>query len=226
MRNCERKEARRQGTTGVKGQKSENDLRRSKELRGAPAPGANAGLARSMQRRHGYADPKSRSEVFNPHKEEATSSFCIDPARPAQGLEEISKDHHQNPPERVFHSGPLAPGVGSVGMIFARKNNDSSILATRNDLSTLSGLVASRALSSLESRDNLISSNVEDANQDGHGHKDRMIHFSGPILVPSNNIEQVLKEHDRRIQEAARRIRHEKARAVRIQPQDMHLTSH
>ncbi|KAL0306874.1 UNVERIFIED_CONTAM: putative serine/threonine-protein kinase [Sesamum radiatum] len=261
-------EARRQGTTGVKGQKSENDLRRSKELRGAPAHGANAGLARSMQRRHGYADPKSRSEVFNPHKEEATSSFCIDPGRPAQGLEEISKDHHQNPPERVFHSGPLAPGVGSVGMICARKNNDSSILATRNDLSTLSGLVASRALSSLESRDNLISSNVEDANQvdrlsesfgvpmrkkdrrrqmpnfssshhaetggnnkkepamDGHGHKDRMIHFSGPILVPSNNIEQVLKEHDRRIQEAARRIRHEKARGVRIQPQDMHLTSH
>ncbi|KAL0362384.1 UNVERIFIED_CONTAM: putative serine/threonine-protein kinase [Sesamum calycinum] len=261
-------EARRQGATGVKGQKSENDLRRSKELRGAPAPGANAGLARSMQRRHGYADPKSRSEVFNPHKEEATSSFCIDPGRPAQGLEEISKDHHQNPPERVFHSGPLAPGVGSVGMICARKNNDSSILATRNDLSTLSGLVASRALSSLESRDNLVSSNVEDANQvgrlsesfgvpmrkkdrrrqmpnfssshhaetggnnkkepamDGHGHKDRMIHFSGPILVPSNNIEQVLKEHDRRIQEAARRIRHEKARGVRIQPQDMHLTSH
>ncbi|KAL0354083.1 UNVERIFIED_CONTAM: putative serine/threonine-protein kinase [Sesamum angustifolium] len=260
-------EARRQGTTGVKGQKSENDLRRSKELRGAPAPGTNAGLARSMQRRHGYADPKSRSEVFNPHKE-ATSSFCIDPGRPAQGLEEISKDHHQNPPERVFHSGPLAPGVGSIGMICARKNNDSSILATRNDLSTLSGLVASRALSSLESRDNLISSNVEDANQvgrlsesfgvpmrkkdrrrqmpnfssshhaetggnnkkepatDGHGHKDRIIHFSGPILVPSNNIEQVLKEHDRRIQEAARRIRHEKARGVRIQPQDLHLTSH
>ncbi|KAL0399827.1 UNVERIFIED_CONTAM: hypothetical protein Sradi_2326000 [Sesamum radiatum] len=98
-----------------------------------------------FQRRHGHVDPKSRSEVFNPHKEEATSGFWIDPARPAQGLEEISKDHHQNPPERVFHSGPLAPGVGAVGMISARKNNDSSILATRNDLSTLSGLVASRA---------------------------------------------------------------------------------
>ncbi|XP_011100264.1 probable serine/threonine-protein kinase At1g54610 [Sesamum indicum] len=257
-------EARRQGTAGVKGQKSENDLRRSKELRGPPAPGANAGLAWSMQRRHGYVDPKSQSEVFNSHKEEATSDFWMDPARPAQGLGEISKDHHQNPPERVFHSGPLASGVGSVGTISARKNNNSSILATRNNLSTLSGLVASRALSSLESRDNLISSNVEDTNQvgrllesfgnptrkkdrrrqmpnfsssqhaetggepamDGRGHKDRTIHFSGPILVPSNNIEQVLKEHDRRIQEAARRIRHEKTRGGRIRPQDIHLTSH
>ncbi|KAI3457241.1 hypothetical protein Pfo_013904 [Paulownia fortunei] len=260
-------EARRQGALGVKGQKGEYDFKRSKELRPAPAPDANAELARSMQiyRRHGHVNPKSRSELFNPHKEEAASGFPIDPPRPAQGLKEMSKDHLQNPPQRVSHSVPLAPGVGWT--LSGRKNNDTSIVSTRNDLSTISGLVASRALSSVESRDKLISSHVEATNQigrlsesfgdpmrkqdrrrqaqiysgsqqaengrisiketvmDGHGHKERTIHFSGPILAPANNIEQVLKEHDRRIQEAARRIRHEKTKGGRVRPQEMHLTS-
>lgn len=39
----------RKGALGVKGQKSENDFKRSKELRPAPAPGGNAELTRSMQ---------------------------------------------------------------------------------------------------------------------------------------------------------------------------------
>lgn len=58
--------------------------------------------------------------------------------------------------------------------------------------------------------------------QDGDGHKERKIHFSGPLLAPSNNIEQVLKEHDRRIQEAARRMRKRRDLAL---PKDMCLTS-
>ncbi|KAK4398284.1 putative serine/threonine-protein kinase [Sesamum angolense] len=32
-----------------------------------------------------------------------------------------------------FHLGTLAPGVGALGTISGRKNNDPSILATRND---------------------------------------------------------------------------------------------
>ncbi|KAL8507460.1 hypothetical protein ACS0TY_018125 [Phlomoides rotata] len=49
--------------------------------------------------------------------------------------------------------------------------------------------------------------NMKEATMDGHGHKERKNHFSGPLPAPSSNIEQVLKEHDRRIQEAARRMR-------------------
>ncbi|KAK6157159.1 hypothetical protein DH2020_011407 [Rehmannia glutinosa] len=248
-------EARRQGALGVKGQKCEIDFKRSKELRNAPAPDANAELARSMQRRHDQANPKSRSELFNPHKDEAASGFPMDP----HGLKEPSTDHRQNPQDRVFHSGPLAPGVGWT--ISGRNNNDTSIVSSRNDIS---GLIAARALSSIESRKMLNSSQVVDTNQvgrlsesfgdpmrkqdrrrqaqlfsgsrqaenrgidkqevamDGHGHKERTIHFSGPLLATSNNIEQVLKEHDRRIQEAARRIRHEKTRGGRVRPQEIY----
>lgn len=39
------------------------------------------------------------------------------------------------------------------------------------------------------------------------------------MLVPSNNVDQMLKDHDRQIQEAARRARIEKARVGIIEPQ-------
>ncbi|GFP86397.1 probable serine/threonine-protein kinase at1g54610 [Phtheirospermum japonicum] len=238
-------EARRQGALGLKGYKGGNDSKRSKELQTAAAPDANA------QRRHGPVNPKSRSELFNPHKDESASCFPMDPPN----------DHRQNPQERVSNSGPLAPGVG-WRLSGRRNNNDSSFVSTRNDSSALSGLAASRALSSVESREKLVSSRMESGNQvgrlsesfgdpvrnqdrrrqaqifcgslntermdkqesvtDGHGRKERTIHFSGSLLAASNNMEQVLKEHDRRIQEAARRIRHEKTRAGRIRPQEAH----
>lgn len=108
-------------------------------------------------------DPKSRSELFNPHRDEAASGFPIDPPRPAQVSSEMSKDHLQNPPDRVSHSGPLAPGVSWT--MSGRKNDDISIVSTRNSLST--GLVASRGLLSVESRDKLVSSHVEATNQVG-----------------------------------------------------------
>ncbi|KAL3645461.1 hypothetical protein CASFOL_010641 [Castilleja foliolosa] len=230
-------EARRQG---AKVHKGGDDSKRSKELQTAAAPDANA------QRRHVPMNPKSHSQL-NIRKDESASCFPMDPPN----------DHRQNPQERVSVSGHLATGVGwrSLGR---RNNNDSSFVSTRNDLSAISGLATSRALSSVESRENIISSRMESGNQadrlsesfgdpvrnqdrrrqaqifcgsqnteridkqdsvtDGHGCKGRAIHFSGPLLATSNNIEQVLKEHDRRIQEAARRIRHAKTRADRIQP--------
>ncbi|KAH0656360.1 hypothetical protein KY285_031242 [Solanum tuberosum] len=58
-----------------------------------------------------------------------------------------------------------------------------------------------------------------------HGHKGNTIHFSGPLLVQPNKVDQMLKEHDRRIQEAARRARLEKARAGKGQAQGMPRTT-
>ncbi|KAG9129957.1 hypothetical protein Leryth_007078 [Lithospermum erythrorhizon] len=47
----------------------------------------------------------------------------------------------------------------------------------------------------------------------GHGWKANKITFSGPLPGPLNNVDEMLKEHDRRIQEIARRTRLERARA-------------
>ncbi|GAB2277959.1 hypothetical protein Dimus_012657 [Dionaea muscipula] len=49
----------------------------------------------------------------------------------------------------------------------------------------------------------------------GYGSKGNKIHYSGPLLVPSSNADEVLKDHDRQIQEAVRRARLDKAKAMR-----------
>nr|TKR86202.1 putative serine/threonine-protein kinase [Populus alba] len=44
----------------------------------------------------------------------------------------------------------------------------------------------------------------------GYGSKGHKIHYSGPLIVPSGNVDQMLKDHDRQIQEAVRRARLDK----------------
>lgn len=40
-----------------------------------------------------------------------------------------------------------------------------------------------------------------------HGRKYKRIHYSGPLMPPGGNIEDMLKEHERHIQEAVRKAR-------------------
>lgn len=51
----------------------------------------------------------------------------------------------------------------------------------------------------------------------GKGPRGNKIHYSGPLLVPSGKVDQVLKDHDRQIQEAVRRARVDKERMRRMQ---------
>ena len=54
----------------------------------------------------------------------------------------------------------------------------------------------------------------------GYGSKGHKIHYSGPLVVPSGNMDQVLKDHDRHIQEAVRRARIDKARVRKHQAEE------
>ncbi|KAI3457456.1 hypothetical protein Pfo_014119 [Paulownia fortunei] len=51
----------------------------------------------------------------------------------------------------------------------------------------------------------------------GYRSKGNKIHYSGPLLVPSGKVDQMLKDHDRQIQEAVRRARLDKARLRKMQ---------
>ncbi|KAK4751626.1 hypothetical protein SAY87_005108 [Trapa incisa] len=53
----------------------------------------------------------------------------------------------------------------------------------------------------------------------GYGSKGHKIHYSGPLLVPSGNVDQMLKDQDRHIQEVVRRARLDKAKARKAQTQ-------
>ncbi|XP_057507087.1 probable serine/threonine-protein kinase At1g54610 isoform X1 [Actinidia eriantha] len=240
--------ARREEVGGGKGPRVSQEIGGPKPPWAIPAANANAELIASMQKRHGNSNTQSRSEVFNPYQDEAASGFPIDPPRRTQYVKDGDRDSSDQNSRRASHSGPLIPGWTKTG----KKYEDISIISTRADLSTLSGLVATRTLSE-DCRDKLGPSQQESINQiartseslevsgsmknndrkhainssrqiekgrastkepvlHGHGSKGNKIHFSGPLLVPSNNMDQMLKEHDRQIQEAARRARLEKAR--------------
>ncbi|KAK9269193.1 hypothetical protein L1049_000962 [Liquidambar formosana] len=58
----------------------------------------------------------------------------------------------------------------------------------------------------------------------GYGSKGHKIHYSGPLLVQSGNMDQMLKDHDRHIQEAVRRARHDKAKLRKVQVDGNHLS--
>ncbi|KAJ9562901.1 hypothetical protein OSB04_008061 [Centaurea solstitialis] len=59
-------------------------------------------------------------------------------------------------------------------------------------------------------------SSTKEPAQNGHGYKgNNKIHFSGPL--GSSNVDQMLKDHDRHIQEAARRSRLEKTRLTKAE---------
>lgn len=56
----------------------------------------------------------------------------------------------------------------------------------------------------------------------GYGAKGNKIHYSGP-LVPSGKMDQMLKDHDRHVQEAVRRARLDKAKLRKLQVEENQL---
>ncbi|KAJ4832696.1 hypothetical protein Tsubulata_010106 [Turnera subulata] len=59
----------------------------------------------------------------------------------------------------------------------------------------------------------------------GYGSKNHKIHYSGPLIVPSGNMDQMLKDHDRQIQEAVRRARHDKAKVRKVQAEGAQIST-
>ncbi|KAI7751463.1 hypothetical protein M8C21_017681 [Ambrosia artemisiifolia] len=232
-------EARRQAAAGGKvHHRPDPERRPTRESRAVPAPGANAELASSLQKRHGQS--YSRSEKFNPQHEDSASGFPIDPPRPSQAMEE---DQTNNLHKRASHSGPLVQRA-------AWSKVGKKVESNGPDLSAMSGLVAARKSMLYEDRRDrdktgtsqppprLISrfpGSLKEAssnaagqpdddgrtiNKDpvniGYGSKGSKIHYSGPLLAPSGKVDQMLKDHDRQIQEAVRRAR-DKTKVRKVQ---------
>lgn len=51
------------------------------------------------------------------------------------------------------------------------------------------------------------------------------MHYSGPLLVPSGNMDQMLKDHDLQVQEAVRRARLEKAKVRKFQAEGNQIST-
>ncbi|PRQ31268.1 putative protein-serine/threonine kinase CMGC-CDK-CRK7-CDK9 family [Rosa chinensis] len=59
----------------------------------------------------------------------------------------------------------------------------------------------------------------------GYGSKGHKIHYSGPLLVPSGNMDQMLKDHDLQVQEAVRRARIDKAKVRKYQAEGNQIST-
>ncbi|KAL1560681.1 [pyruvate dehydrogenase (acetyl-transferring)] kinase [Salvia divinorum] len=233
-----REDEARKGAAGAKGQKGDNDSKKSREFRTVVGYNPKAELDKLMPVRHGHVDSNSRSGFLNVQKEDVVSGFAMDQSGRAQVLSERSKDRQQNPRERVIsNSGPLTSTRNGVPPAACRDNLGSQHVEATNQAGRFSQSFweavrrhdKRRRPSQIPPGTNQADYgriNTKETVLDGHGQKERKIHFSGPLLAPSNNIEQVLKEHDRRIQEAARRLRHEKTRAGRVRPHETHPLSY
>ncbi|CAK7322461.1 unnamed protein product [Dovyalis caffra] len=246
-------------------------LRDEEARRQGAAAGRRSGLKESLAR-NGHPDlptslqqrrnsvSNNRGETFNSHKEQTVSGFMIDPSKQSQAVRERRGDFMEHQHKKVSHSGPLVQGNGwtRTGKDFDNHN----MVSGRHNLSTISGLVATRTIlpgdrqekpdvphpevvkqvgrlqgslnglgSSRKQGQNCQIQKMGDSPQTGagkssnkepslHGRGSRgnKIYLSGPLLVPSNNMEQMLKEHDRQIQEFARR-RLDKTKQAKLKAQ-------
>ncbi|GJX43350.1 probable serine/threonine-protein kinase [Tanacetum coccineum] len=230
-------EARRQAAAGGKvHHRNDPERRGTRESRAAPAPEANAELVSSLQKRQGQS--YSRSEKFNPQHEESASGFPIDPPRSSQAMEQ---DQTNNLHKRASHSGPLVQraawtkagkktesnGPDVSGLVAARK---SMLYEDRRDKTGTSQQLPrliSRFPGSFKEASSNGSGQREDdgrtSNKDpislGYGSKASKIHYSGPLQAPSGKMDQMLKDHDRHVQEAVRRAR-DKTKVRKVQAEN------
>ncbi|VVB00376.1 unnamed protein product [Arabis nemorensis] len=219
------------------------ERRGTKESRAIPAPDANAELVASMQKRQSQSTNRSRSEKFNPHPEEVASGFPIDPPRPSSQAFEPNRESQGNiiiPHKRASHSGPLTRRSASAKGRRNYQDSQKVVSSIAADYSAMSGFAATRTGASQQETcrgmtrlPGSFKETSEETNQEengrnnkkdpillGYGSKGHKIHYSGPLVVPSGNMDQVLKDHDLHIQEAVRRARIDKARVRKLQAEE------
>nr|QYW07107.1 cyclin-dependent kinase like 8 [Dimocarpus longan] len=240
----------------VGGRDHRDDLGRSGRKDSLVIPtNADTEMVATMQRRS-LTNTKARNEMlFIPYKD---SALVIDPPRQSQAVKEVSRDFLEHQRKKVSHSGPLVhqPTWAKLG----KGHDHHSVVSTRANLSTLSGLVASRTVlpddcreksgpsqpgaakpvgRSQASYSEFPSAGKQDGRcsihktadspqggegkaTHGRGPKGNKIYVSGPLL-PANDVDQMLKDHDRQIQEFARRTRLDKTKLSKVHTQGMQV---
>ncbi|KQK03197.1 probable serine/threonine-protein kinase At1g54610 isoform X2 [Brachypodium distachyon] len=237
-------ESRRQRIAGGK----QHPERQTRESKAVPAPEANAELASSLQKRQAQANTKSRSEMFNPCKEDSASGFPIEPPGSTHVIESSEGSKHVYP-ARTFHSGPLVnhnhaskSGPSKNGGLHvpcvADPPNFPVVVSGRSNIrpddSNGTGVTQAEAFAhgrrlsesinghfgSSGKYDQVFNQKDEKSGRMdgaiGYGSKGNKIHHSGPLTsCPAGNVDEMLKENDRQIQEVFRRTRVEKSRVRR-----------
>ncbi|XP_047313913.1 probable serine/threonine-protein kinase At1g54610 [Impatiens glandulifera] len=222
-----REEANRRKIAEGKSQRLEQD----RLPRAIAAPKANAELVESMQRDNGQSNTKSRSELFYPQDQtrqlKARKEIDINfkdknhykvshsgPLSSSSSRNGTKHDEITNVPSSANLS-TLSSLVASRTLLSEDKSDSNQLDARYSE--SLNGTGSMRQYERIPYRPYKMSGPLQtensrksiretNPNENGFTKVDKT-RFSGPLMVPSNNMEQMLRDHDRRIQEAARRGR-------------------
>uniref|UniRef100_A0A5B7AE81 Protein kinase domain-containing protein n=1 Tax=Davidia involucrata TaxID=16924 RepID=A0A5B7AE81_DAVIN len=196
-------EAKRQKAEGVKGRGPESVRGGPRESKEVPTPEFNAKGQVSLQVK---SNTKCTSIRYNPH-EDGGSGFPIEPPRgnAKNGFSHSSSMIH---PSAVGHSRTKKvredEGLSGPGQTTSSSQNGSEM---RRQRSNMPNLAANSSNSHRKKDDRMFGKDSM-----GYVPKKNRIHCSGPLMPPGGNMEDMLKEHERQIQEAVRKSRLDKAR--------------
>ncbi|KAJ3681426.1 hypothetical protein LUZ60_015915 [Juncus effusus] len=229
-------EARRQRAAAVKVQDS--DIRR-KQL---PVPDANA----ELQHKLSQVNPKTSSSAFPidppqiaPQNFPAHKPTTIQPQFVHYGRSSSTLGRSNgtttiaprfNGPDTSNFSGPI--GIGARGAVVRMdsmgnrnrgdKNGNNNRYSSYTGIGGMTGGISggtgeygsglTERPSTSHRKDEVVK---ESANVNGA--KKNRIHYSGPLMPPGGNVEEMLKEHERQVQQAVRRARFDKATKVKGQ---------
>ncbi|CAA6665712.1 unnamed protein product [Spirodela intermedia] len=232
-----------EGALASRMQRADVERKGARDSRAVAAPDANAELAASIQKRQGQPQSKSRSEKFGSQHEDVASGFPIEPPRQGSVLEAAEESRTRFPNRASYsgplvHRDQWAKGrkdsetpkASMAANLNASLNESREKYGSEMDPTGFAGRLS-------ESRNDL-SDSARKGDEIYHSHlsgsrrrgeeksssrdqelacttKGAKIHYSGPLFRPSGkgNIDQMLKDHDRQIQEAFRRARTDKSKA-------------
>lgn len=226
---------RKEGALGGKEQKVGSRVRQEKEPQSFVLPKANAVSHTSMQQGQRFPNMTSRNESFNPHRE-PVSGFMVLPHKQSEDVKETANYFSGPLYPRSSHSGLLVPGSGrhKIGkeaserpLPVSTKANLSKPSRTsfsgnqkenpapwrpQDTIQAQKSFGLSNGSESRKRHDKKRHSKIVDLSQtengkDGNVSSGNNLYMSGPLLVSSNNMDQMLKERDRKLQEYSRRAR-------------------
>ncbi|XP_027338056.1 probable serine/threonine-protein kinase At1g09600 [Abrus precatorius] len=216
-------EARRRKATNKGHENDESVKRNFKDSKVVATLVTNVEIQTSMERQ-GQCNSKCISEKYNP-EEEGGYGFPLEPAK-SRALKVFSYFGHSMHPSKYGSSCNMNLKEEDVLTCpdHAFRTRNSKLRKQKSywhggiaKLSRFSNSVAVRGGSVLDMRGNLSVnlhwpedhfgmrySQLADVNI-CYAPKNSLIHHSGPLLAPENNLEEMLKEHERQIQQAVRK---------------------
>ncbi|MED6143124.1 hypothetical protein PIB30_003834 [Stylosanthes scabra] len=215
-------EARSRTRSTNKGHELVSVRRKLKASKNVLAPASNAELRAPIEKRQRQPNSKSISESYNPKRDD-NSSFLLELAK-ARVPDAFSHSGQSVHPSTYGSSNNMNLKEENVLIGLSHDFGSRHTELSKQKLSWLDGTQLSKFSSSFAVQGDGKSIDFLDERKSrgkdfntfekeptmGHAARNKTFHYSGPLLSQGGNIEDMLKEHERQIQQAVRKARLDK----------------